>query len=394
MSLARSACSLGLALLLGGAVAALPAAGSERVEAMLGSVSAPAFEGAPNLVSFIDLAALYEENGLDVTGRTLPSILADKEASEPFIAALWRLNSPISFLSFILVDKEGWGRWYGFDMLEVEWVLEGGQPPRQLLYLGLDTTARAEAIAAALTARGMTAAEGEVPFFSKGVDGGIDVKSREPGRPFGGELGGAEFLALLPDALLGSRYGGLTETAALAPRIADNPSLAAGIRAVDSDALPGRLIQFVLIREDFAPDYVKTLLPTGQSLEEAQAQLEKQAPGPLPAFEALLFADRQDGAADELLVALVYGSAEAAAIAAETLPLRLEAYQLERHSETIGQLLGEQRTLEVVEQDGKSIVLLRVTQTPEAGEDRRALGYRLLIAGVIQRDAGWLTWKD
>ncbi|MBX3031160.1 MAG: hypothetical protein KF809_13515 [Chloroflexi bacterium] len=393
MSRARS---LGLALLLG-ATTALPASASEPVEAMLDTVAASAFDGQANVAGFIDFTALYEEHGLEVSGATLPALLAgDPDDQHRLITALRRIGYPAAFLSFIFVEDGGWHRWYGFDMLDVAWTLEGGQLPDQLLYLGLDTTARAEAIRAVLVARDFTVDTiGDIPLFSRGTDGGVDIRNREPGRPFGGELGGAEFLALLPQALLGSRFSEVTATAAPAPRAADDPSLTAGIRAVDSDALPGRLMQFVVVRSNFSPEHALSLLAPDLSPTEAQATLDTQVPGPLPAFETLLFADRQDGGAEEALVALVYDSAEDAARAAETLPLRVDAYQMIARTHTLGDLLGGARSVEVVEQDGKHVVLLRIAyQADEIEEGRGALGYQRLLSTIMTRDTAWLTWTD
>ncbi len=396
MSRARS---LALALLLG-ATTVLPASASEPVEAMLDTVAASAFDGPLDMIGFIDFAALYEQNGLDVAGTTLSSVVSgdgdQADAETRLLAGLRRIGYPPNHLQYVFADPDGWPRWYGFDMLDVAWTLEAVQPPRQLLYLGLDTSSRTEAIEAALAGRDFTTdTTGDVPFFRKGEDGGIDLVNREPGRPFGGELGGAEFLALLPQALLGSRFSEATATAARAPRAADDPSLSAGIRVVDSDALPGRLMQLVVLRYDFSPEFATSMLEPDASPEEAQAWLEAQVPGSLPAFETALFADRQDGGAEEALVALVYDSAEDAARAAETLPLRLDAYQPSRASATLGALLGGTRSIEVVEQDGKHVVLLRIAYSAdEVAANRPALGYQRLLSTITTRDTAWLTWTD
>lgn len=383
-----------LCLTLGSA----PAPASERVETMLRTVAAaPLTESPAFAAGFVDFAALYTAGGAERAGLDFATVVQRRDpASLALIDALMRIYSDIGFLPYLLAGGAQWPEWLGFDFLALDWALQLGEAPRQRLYLGLDVVPRRAAIEAALTARGLTRGEsGGVAVFTRGPDGGLDVKARMAGYPFWGEVGSSERLALLPGALAGSRFDAIAATMIAGPTLGDDATIAAGVHAVDDAALPGALLQFTLLREDFSPEYVKALMAPGTALDEAKAALEAEAPGPLPPFALLLLADRQGPVGEEALVALVYDEAADAAVAAATLPARLAAYRPARQSGSLLELLGMAPSITVASWDGKSVVLLRLTVDPATAKpDRPAgFGYRVLMRGYHMRDLRWLTWK-
>jgi hypothetical protein len=384
------------ALLLAATLA--PAAASERVETMLRTVAAaPLAESPAFAVGFVDFAALYAAGGAERAGRDFATAVERRDpASLALIDALLRINSDIGFLPYLLTGGARWPEWLGFDFFALDWAMMLGEPPRQRLYLGLQTAPHRAAIEAALAARGLARSEsGGVPLFAKGAEGGIDAKGRLPGYPFWGEVGSAERLALLPDALAGSRYDATTAGMTAGPYLGEDAVIAAGVHAVDDAVLPGALLQLTLLRGDFSPDYVKALLAPGSAVDEAKAALEAEAPGPLPPFRLLVLADRQGPAGEETLVALVYDQPAEAAVAAATLPGRLAAYRPAKQSGSLLELLDMTASVGVAAWDGKAVVLLRLTLDPATAKAGRpaGFGYRTLMHGYFMRDLRWLTWK-
>lgn len=384
----RAAALLALCL----AAAAPASAESARVEQMLQTVGAEAFAGAPTYLSYVDFDALYAASGFaGGAWRSLPA--AEREAQEKLLwDALLRIHTDLPFLSYLRSAEDRWPGWLGFDYGDLDWSVSLGEPPRGLIYLGLDALPAA-AVEAALTARGLTRREADgTVYFARGQEGGIDPKSREPGYPFWGELGSAERLALLPHALLGSRFTEVTAAAATGPRLAEDPAVAAAFAAATADA-GVTLFQATLLREDFSPWYIKALLPAGTSIEQAQAELEAQAPGPLPAFELVLFGDRQGAAGPEAVLALVYASRAEAEQAAATLPGRLAAFRPQKSDRPLLEILASTATTGVVEHGGRFVALLVLRPDPASEARPAPWAYRTLLRSVWSRDAAWLTWK-
>ncbi len=385
---------LALALLL----LVLPAKASERVEAMLATVTAEPLAGnAAFAIGFVDFTALYAAYGGDPAGTSLGKVLEQRDPpSLAIMDALLRIYSFIDFLPYLRAGGPHWEEWLGFAFPHLRWGLSPGPPPPPPRHPGAATAPRAAAIEAALAARGLERVEvAGVTLHAKGQEGSIDVERRLPGYPFWGELGSAERLALLPQALVGSRFDRVTADAVTAPRLAGLPLVAAGVRAVDAAGLPGALLQLTLVRDDFSPEYIKALMAPGSALDEAKAALEAQAPGPLPPFGLLVLADRQDAQGEESLVALVYDDAAAAAVAAQTLPLRLAAYRPLKQQRSLLELLGMVPSVTVMALEGKHVVLLRLALDPAAPQEKRrdGQGYYTLLRGLMTRDLGWLTWK-
>lgn len=379
-------------LTLGLAALAQPAvAGEGYTKQMLESVAAEPLAGAPAVLSYVDFDALYAWSGFaGGDWRALPP--GEREAQEALLwDALLRINTHLPFLQYLRAAEQGWTPWLGVDYAALDWAATLGPVPQDLLYLGFDAPPL-PAIEAALAARGLERSEAEgIVFYGRGEDGRISPVDREPGYPFWGALGASERLALLPHALVGSRFEAVTRAAALGPRLTADAAVSAAFAAATGE---GALLQATLLREDFSPWYIKALLPAGTSIEQAQAELETQAPGPLPAFELVLLGDRQGTAGEETVIALVYATRADAETAAATLPARLAAYRLKQPQRTLLEQVGATASASVVEQEGRYVAL--VVLRPGADPDPKrppAYAYRVLIMSYLQQDAGWLTWK-
>ncbi len=370
------------------------AAASERIEQMLQTVTAAPLQSSSFLVSYVDFQSLYATTEFERDGwRDLEGSPRQRAEKQQF-DALRRVSSFVPYLPYVKLAGDFWLDWLGFDYTALDWTVTIDEPPEQIVYLGFDSLPR-DAIEAALAARGLTRSPGEgAVFFAKGEDGAIDPRHRLPGYPFWGELGASERLALLPHALMGSRFAAITAAAVEAPRLASDSEVTALLSAAADPDGGASLLQFTLIADDFSPDAIVAGLMPDTAPEEARAQLEVQAPGPLPPFSMLLLADRQTDAGDEALVALVYDTAAEAGIAVETLPMRLAVYRPWKQTKPLLEVLHVVVEARLVEADGKSVALLRLTQDPAyRGLRKPGLTYRALLRAYVQRDLGWLTWK-
>jgi hypothetical protein len=383
------------ALLLAALMASPSAAAGERAGQMLDSVWAQPMAQAPASLGFVDFVALYATTGFQREGWRQRDRPAMEDQEKLMVDALKRIYTDLPYLPYILVGGEQWTSWLGFDVTDVDWAVSVGEPPTRLLYLGLAEPPVA-AIEAAFAARGAERSEHDgVTFFARGEEGRLDMKNRQPGYPFGGEIGQSERVALLPHALLGSSSTELTAQAATGEALAGDAAAAALVHAAADAGEGAALLQFTLLADDFSPDYVKALLPAGSSIEEAKAKLEEQAPGPLPAFRLALFADRQTAAGEEALVALWYDDPAAAAVAAQTLPARLAVYQPAKRADPLQAVMMASVEARVIEAAGGAIALLRLA--PDAARWRAdtppGFIYRTLMRSWFARDLGWLTWK-
>ncbi len=365
---------------------------NERTDQMLDSVWAQPMAQAPASLGFVDFTALYASTGFRREGWRELETTARQEQETRMVDALKRIYTDLPYLPYILLDGGQWSEWLGFDVTDVDWAVSLGEPPDRLLYLGLAEPPVA-AIEAAFAARGATQSEADgIVFFARGEERRIDPKNRQPGYPFGGQIGQSERVALLPHALLGSPATALTAGAATGQRLAQDAAATALVQAAADSA---SLFQFTLLSDDFSPDYVKALLPAGSSIEEAKAKLEEQAPGPLPAFRLALFADRRTAAGDEALVALWYDDAAAAAVAAQTLPARLAVYRPQKRTDPLQAVMMASVEARVIAAEGGAIALLRLSPDPALWRQDTPPGflYRTLMRAWFARDLGWLTWK-
>jgi hypothetical protein len=216
------------------------------------------------------------------------------------------------------------------DVVGFEWFndaitsLEYGAPPAIGLILG--GTFDEEAISAALSARAFEQADlNGVTVWHRFGDGQMNIAERDPVDPFGGDLGMAARIAILPGYLVNTRNWDMVEEAVAAAMdeqdsLADDPNYRALAEAIT--APEGVLIQalfFKLADTGFIPD---------------DPRLSQDAPdptadyGPLMPYALAVLADRQDGNDQVHLIALVYPNATYAADAAEEVARRVRAFTL------------------------------------------------------------------
>lgn len=326
--------------------------------AMLGDVpqgAIPADSGWAT-VRYTDYAALYEAEGITKL-RDFGNLDLLKTAV-PLPGMLMRLAAGPEALSYVFASAGKMAAAVGFEwLLDVDRSLEFGDPPGVGLLLGgeFDT----EAIGAALQARDFSQADvSGVTVWHRFDDLAISVADRDPADPFGGNLGAAARIALLPDMLANARSWPLINGIIGAaqgdlPSLADDPAyraLAGAITAPD-----GLLIQ--------------ALFFGGEALQVAgdPAQLGLAMPaadlGPLPPYALAILADRQEGNDQVHLIGLVYADAPTAQAAADVLAGRIADFRLSTRPDIVlAEDFGATVSASVVESeaDGLAVALVEV----------------------------------
>jgi hypothetical protein len=214
-------------------------------------------------------------------------------------------------------------RSYGFNLFDVDRLLQTGQPPAQITIWEL--RAAPEQVAAALTASNYTSRtlEAGSVLFSLGEDYHIQLDAHVP---VAGKLGNFNRIALLDGPMATAKATGLiSET--LAARsgavrsLADAPDYQAAVAALNDPAMAdlGALVGVLFV--------------DGPSLylsDPALALKNRQTPTPdagrLPPYLTVAFATRHETGASHLVLDVVFPPGTDAAAAAEVLGQRLQNY--------------------------------------------------------------------
>ncbi len=328
-------------------------------------------------VRYTDYAALYEAEGITKL-RDFGNLDLLKTAV-PLPGMLMRLTAGPEALSYVFASAGKMAAAVGFEwLLDVDRSLEFGDPPGVGLLLGgeFDT----EAIGAALQARDFSQADvSGVTVWHRFDDLAISVADRDPADPFGGNLGAAARIALLPDMLANARSWPLINGIIGAaqgdlPSLADDPAyraLAGAITAPD-----GLLIQ--------------ALFFGGEALQVAgdPAQLGLAMPaadlGPLPPYALAILADRQEGNDQVHLIGLVYADAPTAQAAADVLAGRIADFRLSTRPDIVlAEDFGATVSASVVESEAEGLAVALVEVRYPLPTERTDAGGRFLSAGRL-----------
>ncbi|MCB9454178.1 MAG: hypothetical protein H6672_22320 [Anaerolineaceae bacterium] len=312
-----------------GALLVLPVAAQDEAPSpllgMLALVPDDAATQAGSLVvSYADYRVMEAMRGITNAPVLTLSGLQTEEAGL-WLAAMNGLAGGIPMINLPAYIREMPAQ-VGFAFADMDRTLIFGAPPSQGNLVGGDFDA--QSIALAYTARGFTdSMMGDVTVWC-GPDGcedgqKINIRDRNTGNPFGGDLGRNEPLAVLPGYVADSADYSVVENVVGAyqgelPSLADNPAYTA---LVDAAAASGQVAQMLVLdfnsigvfESEFIPD-----LPA-----EFRAMIASY--GPLPPYQAFALADVWDGADQEItLLMLVYPDAAQAEVAATELAQRLE----------------------------------------------------------------------
>ncbi|MBK8022162.1 MAG: hypothetical protein IPK19_12215 [Chloroflexi bacterium] len=389
--------------------AADPVSGNGLLELLRYIPDSP--EAVSPLLSYVDYRALEASRA----GAAQPDSWvewdrlngANDDSAEYWMAAFMGLNSGPSMLVQTFILAENWPTLIGFDFFDVDRAIEYGTPPSQVQMVAGDFDE--EAIVAAFTARDYTAdARGDLTLLcsAAGCEEGqsMNLDSRNPAIPFGGQLGRQEVLLLAGDHLVNSpdhlmieahieALNGETDT------LADNGTYLA---AAEAAAHEGMLIQATIAHAaEFGP---QTLIDRRLSPEQVEAIMEALAKDfvPIPQFDLVVIADAATETEQVATLGLVYASREDAEAAVSALPQRIESYTSMSSRQSLMDLLadrGATYSTQVLDSTaGDAAVALVVFRAPLAGDQRTdgrlmpsSMVYRLLVQMLYQRDLGWLS---
>ncbi|MFO7544622.1 MAG: hypothetical protein R6W77_03915 [Trueperaceae bacterium] len=278
--------------------------------------------GVPGL-SFADYGAAFGVNVVTVpsTHQEFAALTDDARAS--WVAAFQRLQTgPQQLRQYVPLMIESMPELLGIEWFDIERALGYGSPPYLSVVLSADVDAAR--LGEHLAERDFEEASLEgVTVWHRSEDGQVNMAWREPGDPFVGPVGMAARVTVLPGHLIGNSYWSMTRAAVSTfrrqyPSLADSPDYRTLAEAISQG--DGALIQAQFLGPldvGFVSDD-----PFGILLEGA-APVTREGPA-LEPYGLAVLADRQEGADQVAVIAVLYqdvGAAErAAAVLAERLP--------------------------------------------------------------------------
>lgn len=285
--------------------------------------SAAALDGS--FISYVDYRAVFSQRGgsFPTDLDEFNQMLSSEGGRKIWATNLWRIASGMLgwIQNFTQTYPEAQAL-FGFEWFDVDQSLQFGVVPAVGNVLrGEFDPDRVRAAFAKRDFESQQIAGVETLCWAEGCDQGlaIDLRSRNPANPFGGDFGRREPVALLPGILLHSPAietltGMIQAAAGAAPSLLANPDYAAIADLVGVDgATDADLIQIQIYRQESIADFSVPELPDG-------------APGPLPPYSVAALADLQDGDTQIALVALVYDDAAVAELAAHELAARVASF--------------------------------------------------------------------
>lgn len=312
-------------------ILALPAAAQEPqhpLAQMFAVIPQSGVSESGSFISYVDNRAVFSQRGgsFSANSREFSQLLGDDDARALWMANALRVASGMpDWTQYLMQIHPEATELIGMEWFDIDQTLSFGVPPTAGAVLRGQFDP--ERVRAAFEARDFAAEtiDGvKVLCWIEGCDQGlmIDVRSRNPANPFGGNLGRREPVALLPNLLLNSPaievVNGMIQAATgAAPSLLDDPDYAAvtdlisELGTADID-----LIQLHISRQ---ADIVDFSVP-----EPLSAVIDTL--GPLPPYSIAVLADLQDGQTQIALAALVYDDAELAETAAGELTARIASF--------------------------------------------------------------------
>lgn len=361
-------------------------------------VPAEAFLAEPvNMATFADIRAGYAVRGVQP-----PDAWADMQPeSERDILSSLPAGTAHSVTTFLRIGGPLYPELLGLDFFDLNATLEFGEPPNQaLVLLG---NIEPDRVTQAFLARDYRLTE---PLLcpAAGCETGREANliNREPGNPFGGDLGRNFPVFTRPGAVAGSASDVLAlQMAASAAgeldSLADLPEVQA-LDAVLAD-MPHVLAVTVLNPLPFLTVDPLQVLGSEPDMDAASAALDQLAQFPLPPYSLIAFAATADQSSEHGHALLVYPDADQADAAAAALDARLHTLTAQRSGLSYAGLLTDRgaelrpATTVTGPEGGPSVVVITVTASLEdsAAAPFTGLSYRDFINLVQSRDHLWLV---
>ncbi|MEX2535214.1 MAG: hypothetical protein WD273_06385 [Trueperaceae bacterium] len=291
--------------------------------------------GTPG-VAYVDFRAIERAGGVENPGSATDYALMSETDRSNWLTALRRVSTgPRDLVVQFAAQVEGMPEILGFEWFDMDRGLSYAPPPGTTTIIAVEPDA--EALVTRLGGRGFEeSVRGGISVWHKGEDGAISIADRDPGDPFGGNMGKSQRIALLPGHLVNSAFWATTEavvqaTTGEAPSLAQAPDYRTLAEAA-ADPSTGELVQAMFLQ----PAEVG-LMPgdparfIGMEPEEVQDRLraeaeEAKARAPLPFYGLALLADKQAGDDWVGVAALLYEDFETAEVAAAELTRRLATF--------------------------------------------------------------------
>ncbi|MFC2095088.1 hypothetical protein ACFLSW_01425 [Candidatus Bipolaricaulota bacterium] len=339
-------------------------------------------------VRFVNYEALLESEGLTLF-RALGSVDLLMNAV-PLGAILGRVVAGPEALTYLFASAGQMADVVGFEwLLDVDRSLEFGEPPGIGLLLGGNFDVAK--IASTLESRGFSLADIQgVPVWHRFNDFSISLAAREVADPFGGYLGAAARIALLPDTIGNGRTWLLIEAIISAaqstqPSLADDPVYRALAEAVSASG--GLMIQALL----FSGTALRPASNRAQSGQESTEDL-----GLLPQYLGAVLADHQEGDDQVHVIGLACDDIATARAAAEVLARRVEEFHPASSPDDVlvARFGATVNTREVWQsEDGLVVAMVEARYpipaertNPETGQyNTRGLLFRAWVRAVLHR---------
>jgi hypothetical protein len=373
---------VGFVIGLSPALAQQEDAGRQRLLDLLALVpfGATTPEDAP-VFGYVDYRAVEESRGVSNPGSR--EVFQADEGSGLWINAMMRvITGPDP--SYMRPQIEEMPEVVGFDFFDTDRGLAFGTPPLTgTVFAGRYDTDRMGTV---LDSRGFAQEDySGITIWWRYDDLAMDIAGRNPADPFGGYLGRAARIAVIPGEdetvfLANSALSELTHAmvdSALEPSgsLAEQAEYRTLAEAVTDPArYEGPLVQalaFNVMVVGLVPADPMAQVQGGTDAEPTAGY------GELPFYSLALLADRQDGDEEVHLIALLYDSAVAAEAGASELAARLRSLALpERPDDVIVERFGSTVTPHVYksEQTGLAAAVVEVRQTgPALGERTEGL---------------------
>jgi hypothetical protein len=275
-------------------------------------------------ISYADYRALVQTSGIDIPAAGTQFSALSSDAQAQYFRVFQRLSAGMQ-LDYLKTYLEGMQKSVGFDWFSVGRALVYGTPPRLATILGGQFNA--DDVGQALKARNFesTTVDG-VTIWSRFEDGKVNIKDIDRTDPFGGELGAAARIALLPGYIANSRFTDETNAIVSAfnkksPSLAQSEDYRVLTQAItDPNKYTGSLIQAQFAEPalfEGAKLPANGTLPTPPDLS-----------GELPAYTLAVLADRQEGDTQVNLIAVVYADVATAQKGADELYKRIAGFNL------------------------------------------------------------------
>lgn len=281
-----------------------------------------------SFISYVDNRAAFSQRGgsFSANSREFSQLLGDDDARALWMANALRVASGMpDWTQYLMQIHPEAAELLGFEWFDIDQSLYFGVPPTAggILRGQFDP----ERVRAAFEARDFAAEtiDGvKVLCWIEGCDQGlmVDVRSRNPANPFGGNLGRREPVALLPNLLLNSPAIEVVDAmiqaaTGAAPSLLDDPDYVAVADLISElGAADVELIQLHIYRQADIVDF---------SVPESLAAVIDTL-GPLPPYSIAVLADLQDGETQIALAALVYDAAAPAEQGADELTARITSF--------------------------------------------------------------------